>query len=75
MPGNPGALICRNRDILAWRYHADLRVYADVARSLVLAVGANFAEALNRANRARLVFERARDQLNKHLSEHHCSGE
>lgn len=59
--------------MLAHRYHADLRVYSLAAQSLVQAIGANFSEALKRAQRARLVFERARDELNKHIREHDCS--
>ena len=69
----PGAAeMCRDRKMLADRYHADLRVYADAAHSLVTAIGANFPEALDRAARARQAFERARDQLKRHLGEHHC---
>jgi hypothetical protein len=64
--------MCRDREMLAHRYHADLRVYADVAYSLVAAIGPNFSEALGRAARARHVFERARDQLNRHIRDHHC---
>jgi len=64
--------MCRDRDMLAHRYHADLRVYAAAAQSLVQSIGANFLEALRRAQRARLVFEKSRDELNKHLSEHAC---
>ena len=58
--------------MLAHRYHADLRIYADAAYSLVTTIGENFPEALRRATRARQVFERARDQLNRHVREHHC---
>jgi hypothetical protein len=58
--------------MLACRYHADLRVYAVAAQSLVQAIGANFSEALRRADRARLAFERARDELNKHMTNHQC---
>ncbi len=64
--------MCRDRVLLACRYHADLRVYAVAAQSLVQAIGVNFSEALRRAHRARLAFERARDQLNKHVREHEC---
>jgi hypothetical protein len=64
--------MCRDRVMLAYRYHADLRVYAVAAQSLVQAIGANFTEALRRAHRARASFERARDELNKHLRQHHC---
>lgn len=64
--------MCRDRVILACRYHADLRVYGVAAQSLVQAIGANFSEALRRAQRARLAFERARDELNKHMREHEC---
>jgi hypothetical protein len=64
--------MCRDREILAHRYHADLRVYAVAAQSLVPAVGANFSDALRRAQRARLAFEKARDKLNKHIREHDC---
>jgi hypothetical protein len=58
--------------MLAHRYRADLRVYAEAEQSLEGAVGANFSEALRRADRARLVFEWARDQLKKHIGWHHC---
>lgn len=58
--------------MLACRYHADLRVYASAAQCLMQAVGADFSGELRRAQRARLAFERARDQLNKHLREHAC---
>jgi hypothetical protein len=64
--------MCRDRVMLACRYHADLRVYAVAAQSLVQAIGANFSEALRRAHRARLAFEKARDELNKHVREHEC---
>jgi hypothetical protein len=64
--------MCRDRVLLACRYHADLRVYAVAAQSLVQAIGANFSEALRRAHRARFAFERARDELNKHVREHEC---
>ena len=66
--------MCRDQEMLANRYHADLRVYAVAAQSLLQSVGANFSEALKRAHRARLMFERARDQLNRHLEDHHCWG-
>jgi hypothetical protein len=62
--------MCPDREILVHRYHADLRVYALAAQSLVQAIGANFSEAFRRAQRARLVFERSRDELNKHTREH-----
>jgi len=65
--------MCPDRQMLTHRYYADLRVYADAARSLARSIGGNFAEAFRRAVRARLVFERARDQLNQHISRHHCS--
>jgi len=65
--------MCPDREMLAHRFHADLRVYAAAANSLVQAVGSNFSEALRRANRAHLVFEHARDQLNKHIRDHGCS--
>ena len=65
--------MCPDREMLARRYHADLRVYADAAESLMRAIGANFSEEFQRATRARLVFERARDQLNQHINRHHCS--
>jgi hypothetical protein len=64
--------MCRDRVMLACRYHADLRVYAVSAQSLVQAIGVNFSEALRRAQRARLAFEKARDELNKHLRKHEC---
>jgi len=64
--------MCRDRVLLACRYHADLRVYAVAAQSLVQAIGANFSEALRRADRARIAFERARDELNKHVRQHQC---
>jgi len=64
--------MCRNREMLAHRYRADLRVYSLAAQSLLQAIGANFSDALKRAQRARLVFERARDELNKHMREHQC---
>ena len=64
--------MCRDRVLLACRYHADLRVYAVAAQSLVQAIGANFSEALRRADRARVAFERARDALNKHVRQHQC---
>jgi len=64
--------MCRDRVILVHRYHADLRVYAVAAESLVRAIGANFSEELRRAHRARLAFERARDELNRHMTQHHC---
>jgi hypothetical protein len=64
--------MCRDRVMLACRYHADLRVYAAAAQSLVQAVGVNFQEALRRAQRARAVFERAREELNRHTREHKC---
>lgn len=66
-------MMCPDRAMLEHRYHADLRVYAVAANSLLEAVGANFSEALKRADRAHLVFEKARDQLNKHTTEHNCS--
>ena len=64
--------MCRDQEMLAHRYHADLRVYAVAAQSLPRAVGAHFSEALVRAYRARLAFERARDQLNQHIRKHGC---
>jgi len=64
--------MCRDRVMLAYRYHADLRVYAVAAQSLAQAIGTNFSEALRRAHRARFAFERARDELNKHMRKHHC---
>jgi hypothetical protein len=66
--------MCRDREMLAHRYHADLRVYAVAAQSLVHAVGTNFSEALRRAHRARRVFEKAREELNRHTREHNCFG-
>jgi len=65
--------MCPDRQMLTWRYHADLRVYADAAQRLARAVGNNFSEALRRAERARRVFERARDRLNRHINSHHCA--
>ena len=64
--------MCRDQDMLASRYHADLRVYASAAHSLAQSIGAEFSEALKRAQRARVVFERARDELNRHVLDHHC---
>ena len=58
--------------MLIHRYHADLRVYAVSVHALTEAIGANFSEALKRANRAHFIFERAREQLNTHLREHRC---
>jgi len=58
--------------MLACRYHADLRVYAISVNSLLRTIGGNFADALKRADRARMVFEKARDQLNKHIRDHNC---
>ena len=73
-PGGPEvSKMCPDREMLAHRFHADLRVYAAAANSLVQAVGSNFSEALRHANRAHLVFEHARDQLNKHIRDHGCS--
>ena len=65
-------MMCRDREMLADRYHADFRVYWSAQQSLPLAIGADFSEELRRANRARLVFERARDQLNAHIRSHFC---
>lgn len=65
--------MCLDREILFYRYHADFRVYAEAERSLEQAVGANFFDAFERANRARLVFEKAREQLNRHIQLHRCS--
>ena len=64
--------MCRDREMLAHRYHADLRVYAEAEQSLERAIGANFSEAFRRADRARVVFERARELLNQHTRWHHC---
>lgn len=64
--------MCRDREMLADRYHADLRVYLGAEQSLDKALGANFSQALERADRARRVFERARDELNAHLLQHRC---
>jgi hypothetical protein len=58
--------------MLARRYHADLRVYIDAAQSLGKAIGANFPEVFRRADRARIVFEKARYELNRHVNWHHC---
>jgi hypothetical protein len=64
--------MCRDRVMLAGRYHADLRVYSEAEQSLERAIGANFPAALQRADRARIAFEKARDQLNRHIGWHHC---
>jgi len=58
--------------MLAHRYHADLCVYADAAQFLVKAIGANFSDAFQRADRARIVFERAREELIRHIGWHDC---
>jgi hypothetical protein len=64
--------MCADRAILALRYRADLRVYAEAEQTLEAAIGTKFSEALQRANRARLVFERAREQLSSHIRVHRC---
>jgi hypothetical protein len=64
--------MCPDREMLVRRYHADFRLYAEAERSLERAIGSNFFDAWQRANRARLVFERAREQLNTHICWHHC---
>jgi hypothetical protein len=58
--------------MLTHRYHADLRVYAAAEHSLENALGAKFLDAFVRANRARVVFERSREQLNQHIRAHRC---
>ena len=58
--------------MLTARYHADLRIYSEAEQSLERAIGSNFPEALKRADRARIAFEKARDQLSKHVAGHHC---
>jgi hypothetical protein len=58
--------------MLTHRYHADLRVYAEAEHSLEKALGAKFSDAFVRANRARVVFERSREQLNQHIRVHRC---
>jgi len=63
---------CPDRAMLTLRYHADFRVYWAAQQSLSLSIGPTFPEALQRANRARLVFERSRDRLNEHINSHHC---
>ena len=65
--------MCLDREMLFHRYHADFRVYAEAEQSLAGAIGANFGETLRRANRARVVFEKAREQLNQHVNLHGCS--
>ncbi len=64
--------MCLDREMLVHRYHADFRVYAEAEQSLERSIGSNFFDTLRRANRARLVFEMAREQLNTHLSCHRC---
>jgi len=64
--------VCRDRAMLAARYHADLRIYSEAEQSLERAIGANFSKALERADRARVAFEKARDRLNTHMGRHHC---
>lgn len=64
--------MCPDREMLIHRYHADFRVYVEAERSLERSIGSNFFDTLRRANRARLGFEMAREQLNTHLSWHRC---
>jgi hypothetical protein len=58
--------------MLASRYRADLRVYAEAAQFLIEAVGTGFSEALMRAQRTRLAFERSRGELERHVQKHNC---
>lgn len=64
--------MCRDRAMLTARYHAELHIYSEAEQSLERAIGANFPEALKRADRARIAFEKARDQLSKHIVGHRC---
>ena len=64
---------CATRRILYSRYVTDLWVYIDVLNQLDLTVGAaDFDQAYDSANHARLAFEHSRDELRKHCAEHGC---
>jgi hypothetical protein len=63
---------CEDRHILEGRFHADLRVYVDCANNLQDLLGAEFDSGYQRAEYARLAFERSRSILNEHLKEHGC---
>ena len=62
------APVCPECEILRSRYQADLRVYIDAAKFLDSAD--RFDEAYDRAERARIAFEAARERLNKHRADH-----
>jgi hypothetical protein len=63
---------CLERTILTERYRADLRVYVDATNLLDELTTQEFEKAYEHAQRARLSFERAREALNHHISQHGC---
>ena len=64
---------CFTRRLLQERYTADFKVYIEAMHQLDELVGMEaFREAMERADHARLTFERSRDLLDQHVSEHGC---
>jgi hypothetical protein len=68
-------LRCSERNVLESRYRADLCVYVEAVTRLK-DVAPNplgeFETLFDDLERARLVFERARETLNSHLEKHNC---
>lgn len=66
--------MCQDRDILSHRYDSELLVFADAVSTLETAIESDLATAIQRADRAFLAFEHAREQVNDHIRWHHCRG-
>jgi hypothetical protein len=66
------ATVCKTREILRARLRADLKVYADSIAIMQRSIGKDFEKAHLRAERARRVYDVARNKLNDHLATHGC---
>jgi len=70
----PAPAECQERKILEGRYHADFKVYVAVVRSLEQALNTeDFNQIYQNAELAKRAFEKARDDLEVHISTHVCS--
>jgi len=58
--------------MLQRRVRADLKVYSDAVNSLERSVGLHFKSSQKIAERARLAFESASQELADHIASHKC---
>ena len=64
--------MCQDLEILAQRFDAESKVYADAVHFLQTAGESHAVAASRRVERALWAFERAREQLSQHLRLHQC---